>query len=109
MLVLHLKRFGESRKKIQTAVDFPLTEFDVSPLAHAAGSSPTYDLCAVCDHAGRRLNCGHYTAFGVDRSSGSWHKFNDSRVSSVDISSSLLGSGAYMLFYCLRENREVIV
>ncbi|KAL7542623.1 hypothetical protein ACHAWF_007214 [Thalassiosira exigua] len=105
VLVLHLKRFGNSKKKIRTSMGFPATCFDASPLAFDDGSltncpNPVYDLYAVCDHSGR-LNFGHYTCFAIDQRSGSWHKFNDERVSGVG-ESDLDEAGAYMLFYRLK-------
>eukprot|EP00579_Thalassiosira_antarctica_P018507 CAMPEP_0201946990 /NCGR_PEP_ID=MMETSP0903-20130614/54706_1 /ASSEMBLY_ACC=CAM_ASM_000552 /TAXON_ID=420261 /ORGANISM="Thalassiosira antarctica, Strain CCMP982" /LENGTH=551 /DNA_ID=CAMNT_0048490111 /DNA_START=149 /DNA_END=1804 /DNA_ORIENTATION=+ len=105
VLVLHLKRFGNSRKKVRTSIDFPMTSFDASPLAYvdglqANGVNPIYDLYAVCDHSGR-LNSGHYTATCIDPHSGAWYKFNDERVSGIG-TSTLDESGAYILFYRLK-------
>mmetsp|Transcript_40514 Transcript_40514/g.85032 ORF Transcript_40514/g.85032 Transcript_40514/m.85032 type:complete len:591 (-) Transcript_40514:1603-3375(-) len=106
ILVLHLKRFGNSRKKVKTCVEYPVTCFDASPLAHAGfktnGINPIYDLYAVCDHSGR-LNYGHYTAQVLDPHSNTWHEFNDEHVCSSRYSS-LDEAGAYMLFYRLHES-----
>ena len=104
ILVLHLKRFGNSRKKVKTAVQFPKTSFDASPLAYqdqADGSRPIYDLYGVCDHIGSH-SFGHYTSSAIDPMSEEWMKFNDECVSSVN-PSNLDESSAYMLFYSLRE------
>ena len=104
ILVLHLKRFGNSRKKVKTAVQFPKTSFDASPLAYqdqADGSRPIYDLYGVCDHIGSH-SFGHYTSSAIDPMSEEWMKFNDECVSSVN-PSNLDESAAYMLFYSLRE------
>ena len=106
---MHLKRFGNSRKKVRTSIDFPMTSFDASPLAYvdglqANGVNPIYDLYAVCDHLGD-LNSGHYTATCIDPHSGSWYKFNDDCVSGIDIgigTSTLDESRAYILFYRLK-------
>jgi len=101
VLVIHLKRFGNSKKKVRTSVAFPMTNLDVGPLAHARlhskGFNPIYDLYAAIDHSGR-LNCGHYTASCVNLHSRSWYKFNDQRVSSID-ESKLDEASAYILFY----------
>jgi len=108
VLVLHLKRFGNSRKKVCTSIDFPMASFDASPIAYADRSqtnnsdNPTYDLYAVCDHSGR-LNYGHYTSTCIDPHSGSWYKFNDERVSQQNDSPKLDEAGAYILFYRLQE------
>lgn len=100
VLVLHLKRFGNSRKKVRTSVS-DISSFDASGLAYASGSPRRYELYAACCHSGR-LNFGHYTATCIDPHSSSWYKFNDARVSSADTSDSD-ETGAYMLFYRLQE------
>ena len=107
VLVLHLKRFGNSRKKVETSVDFPLTGLDASPLAHASGGSayygvkPIYDLHGIINHSGQ-LNYGHYVAQCVDPSSDSWYEFNDTRVSGI-VEKDMSEEDAYCLFYRLRE------
>lgn len=108
---MHLKRFGNSRKKVRTSIDLPMTSFDASPLAYvdglqANGVNPIYDLYAVCDHSGR-LNFGHCTATCIDPQSGSWCKFNDERVSGIG-TSSLDEAGAYILFIASKEVEEII-
>jgi len=109
--VLHLKRFGNTRKKVRTSIDFPVISFDASPIAHADrlqtsnSDNPTYDLYAVCDHSGR-LNYGHYTSTCIDPHSGSWYKFNDELVSQQNDSPKLDHAGAYILFYRLQERES---
>ena len=102
VLVLHLKRFGNSRKKIRTAVQFPITGFDASPLAYQNDTRPEYDLFAVVDHSGR-MNFGHYTASCIDPQSDEWQQFNDEEVDGID-ASDLNEANAYMLFYKIRES-----
>ncbi|KAL7539991.1 hypothetical protein ACHAXR_009777 [Thalassiosira sp. AJA248-18] len=112
VLVLHLKRFDNSRKKVRTSVNFPVTSFDASPLAYAGGDgllhhansdgTPMYDLYAVVNHSGR-LNFGHYTSSCIDPMTQTWYEFNDETVSGID-ESIFDGSGAYMLFYRLKES-----
>ena len=105
VLVLHLKRFGNTRKKVQTKVQFPITGFDASSLAYERedyAPSPIYDLFAVCNHTGR-ANYGHYTACCIDPHSNSWYSFNDERVHSILPTSDLDEAGAYILFYSLRD------
>ncbi len=103
VLVLHLKRFSNSRKKVRTAVEFPTTCFDASALANQRESvlRPIYDLYAVCNHTGR-ASYGHYTASCIDPHSSSWYTFNDESVSSMG-ECALDEAGAYILFYSLRE------
>uniref|UniRef100_A0A7S4VHX8 Ubiquitin carboxyl-terminal hydrolase n=1 Tax=Ditylum brightwellii TaxID=49249 RepID=A0A7S4VHX8_9STRA len=71
ILVFHLKRFSNSRRKLNTEVAFPLKSLDVSSLYYHnedCNSSAThlkkpilYDLYALCNHTGS-LHSGHYTA-----------------------------------------------
>jgi len=96
---LHLKRFGNSRKKVRTSIDFPMTSFDASPLACVSGLQAN-GVNPIYDHSGR-LNFGHYTATCIDPHSGAWYKFNDERVSGIG-TSTLDESGAYILFYRLK-------
>lgn len=104
--MLHLKRFSNSRKKVNTLIDFPVANFDASPLAaddSPSSFNPIYDLYAICNHSGR-LNGGHYTATCIDPHSGSWHMFNDECVLQKDTLPDLDRAGAYMLFYRLKES-----
>lgn len=64
-----------------------------------ASSEPIYDLYAVSNHYGG-LGGGHYTAFA--KNGDRWYDFNDSSVHGVS-ESSIVGSGAYILFYMRRD------
>ena len=61
---------------------------------------PIYDLFAVSNHYGG-VGGGHYTA--TAKNGDKWYDFNDSSVRSCS-SSSICGSGAYILFYQRRDN-----
>uniref|UniRef100_UPI0035902295 ubiquitin carboxyl-terminal hydrolase 1-like n=2 Tax=Myxine glutinosa TaxID=7769 RepID=UPI0035902295 len=70
MLALHLKRFKMDRKgkasKLLVAMSIPEhLSFRkwCSPECIADDVDPQYTLCAVIEHKGRDLNCGHYTAY----------------------------------------------
>ena len=102
VLVLHLKRFGLSSDKIQTAVHFPVTDLDVRSLAHSAsilhddrGGHPVFDLVGVVNHIGRASKVGHYNVDCVNEH-GEWIHLNDDEVEDVD---SLHANQAYMFFY----------
>eukprot|EP00804_Cyclotella_cryptica_P017569 CCRYP_006736-RA/>CCRYP_006736-RA protein AED:0.04 eAED:0.04 QI:83/1/0.66/1/1/1/3/0/555 len=105
VLVLHLKRFDNSRKKIRTSVDFPVIDFDASTLAiddvHNVQGSTVYDLFGTCDHSGR-LSYGHYTAMCIDPLSGLWYRFNDGCVTRTEVEN-IDNDRAYVLFYKQRE------
>jgi ubiquitin carboxyl-terminal hydrolase 36/42 len=66
LLCIMLKRFTNQNKKMDTFVQFPL-ELTLQD---------TYELVAVCNHAGNTLG-GHYTAsVWIDK----WYEFNDEQI-----------------------------
>jgi ubiquitin carboxyl-terminal hydrolase 4/11/15 len=67
ILVVHLKRFSYSRyirNKLETYVDFPIDDFDLSTYTSKKDSqfSNHYVLYAISNHHGG-MGCGHYDAF----------------------------------------------
>ncbi|CAG8514277.1 10674_t:CDS:2 [Acaulospora morrowiae] len=111
VLLIHLKRFsfdGPFRNKLETMVDFPLRNLDLTTYVPAQMSQPTstdsyqwksdipgignirqtgpfvYDLYAVSNHYGG-LNGGHYTACVRNGYRHEWRNFDDSRVSMCDM------------------------
>ncbi|XP_068615479.1 ubiquitin carboxyl-terminal hydrolase 2-like isoform X1 [Brachionichthys hirsutus] len=100
ILVLHLKRFSDSKiraSKLSTYVNFPLKELDLREFATESGEHAVYNLYAVSNHLGSALG-GHYTAYCRHPALGEWYSYNDSRVSPVS-SSQVRSSNAYVLFY----------
>lgn len=122
VLVIHIKRFRYNniyREKLSTDVNFPLFGLDLTPYVsldrpsgggdHLHTGPPVYDLVSVSNHSGT-MHGGHYVAH-VNTGSGRgdpssddssrWVCFNDSRVSTVQVSN-ISGPSAYVLFYQLR-------
>ncbi|NXV64192.1 UBP2 hydrolase, partial [Molothrus ater] len=100
ILVLHLKRFSESRirsSKLTTFVNFPLKDLDLREFASQSCNHAVYNLYAVSNHSGTTMG-GHYTAYCKSPVSSEWHTFNDSRVTPMS-SSHVRSSDAYLLFY----------
>ncbi|KAM5316123.1 ubiquitin carboxyl-terminal hydrolase 2 isoform 2-T3 [Glossophaga mutica] len=100
ILVLHLKRFSESRirtSKLTTFVNFPLRDLDLREFASENTNHAVYNLYAVSNHSGTTMG-GHYTAYCRSPVTGEWHTFNDSSVTSM-FSSQVRTSDAYLLFY----------
>ncbi|XP_006207788.1 ubiquitin carboxyl-terminal hydrolase 2 isoform X2 [Vicugna pacos] len=100
ILVLHLKRFSESRirtSKLTTFVNFPLRDLDLREFASENTNHVVYNLYAVSNHSGTTLG-GHYTACCRSPVTGEWHTFNDSSVSPMS-PSQVRTSDAYLLFY----------
>jgi ubiquitin carboxyl-terminal hydrolase 4/11/15 len=105
-LVVHLKRFGYSsrfREKINTYVDFPVDDLDISQFMVRKPSRPMlYDLFAISNHMGG-MGGGHYTAYAKNYIDGNWYSFNDSSVSMAN-PDSIKSSSAYLLFYQRKRN-----
>ncbi|XP_046927128.1 ubiquitin carboxyl-terminal hydrolase 2 isoform X2 [Lynx rufus] len=100
ILVLHLKRFSESRirtSKLTTFVNFPLRDLDFREFASENTNHAVYNLYAVSNHSGTTMG-GHYTAYCRSPVTGEWHTFNDSSVTPMS-SSQVRTSDAYLLFY----------
>uniref|UniRef100_A0A8C2XRN8 Ubiquitin carboxyl-terminal hydrolase n=1 Tax=Cyclopterus lumpus TaxID=8103 RepID=A0A8C2XRN8_CYCLU len=87
VLVVHLKRFSYSRymrDKLDSLVDFPLRDLDMSEFLINPNSGPChYDLIAVSNHYGG-MGGGHYMAYGKNKDDGKWYNFDDSSVSPVN-------------------------
>ncbi|XP_066200835.1 ubiquitin carboxyl-terminal hydrolase 8 isoform X2 [Saccopteryx leptura] len=101
VLLVHLKRFsydGRWKQKLQTSVDFPLENLDLSQYVIGPKNSlKKYNLFSVSNHYGG-LDGGHYTAYCKNASRQRWFKFDDHEVSDISVSS-VKSSAAYILFY----------
>ncbi|XP_067275282.1 ubiquitin carboxyl-terminal hydrolase 8 [Pseudorasbora parva] len=101
ILLVHLKRFkydGRWREKLQTLVDFPLDNLDLSQ--YVIGPKPNmkkYNLYAVSNHYGG-MDGGHYTAYCKNPLKQRWFKFDDHEVSEIS-ASSVRSAAAYIFFY----------
>ncbi|XWS49559.1 hypothetical protein CRYUN_Cryun12cG0013500 [Craigia yunnanensis] len=102
----HLKRFkteGTFVEKIDKHVVFPL-ELDLQPytiLNERSNEELKYQLYAVVKHSGFRPTSGHYVCY-IRSSLETWHKLNDSRVTSVE-EEAVLSQEAYILFYARQQ------
>jgi len=102
ILIVHLKRFSylnrTSRDKIDSFVDFPLEDLDISPfvIGHSE-HPPIYDLYAVSNHYGS-MGGGHYTAYAKHRTNQNWYLYDDSHVREVT-PATVKSDAAYVLFY----------
>jgi len=110
-LIVHLKRFSQGRSaysgtsKIDSFVQYPLEGLDLSEYiendSFKSEVQPIYDLYGVSVHSGG-LGGGHYTAYGLNPIDNQWYSFNDSSTSQVG-QNRVVTSGAYLLFYKLRD------
>lgn len=65
IVVIHLKRFSYSRylkNKLDTFVNFPIHNLDLSKYLPACGQSSVYELYAMSNHYGG-FGGGHYSAY----------------------------------------------
>ncbi|GBE86464.1 cysteine proteinase [Sparassis crispa] len=129
MLVVHLKRFSNSRTlrdKIDTFVDFPIQGLDLSQMVgerqvakklmeegidilslglHDLEEPLIYDLYAVDEHLGG-LGGGHYRAYALNHRNGQWYHFDDSYVT-PSRAEAAVNANAYLLFYKRRTSRPL--
>lgn len=98
ILVIDLKRFNTRFQKNQILVTFPLDNLDLSEYVIGYKKNIyNYELYGVCNHSGGVMG-GHYTAY-VKNANGKWYHFNDTSVSEVGITESIISPKAYVLFY----------
>ncbi|XP_028999716.1 ubiquitin carboxyl-terminal hydrolase 8 isoform X2 [Betta splendens] len=101
IVLVHLKRFsyeGRWKQKLQTSVDFPLDNLDLSQYVIGPKQNlKRYSLYGVSNHYGG-LDGGHYTAYCKNALKQRWYKFDDHEVSEMS-TSSVKSSAAYILFY----------
>ncbi|XP_006572431.2 ubiquitin carboxyl-terminal hydrolase 8 isoform X1 [Apis mellifera] len=112
IIVIHLNRFAESGgwlEKRNTAVDFPLTDFNLKPYLVTDNNSTTisnirsysysYSLYAMSNHYGT-MEGGHYTAFCKNAAQNKWYKYDDQTVTEVSVNQvRSQNTSAYLLFY----------
>ena len=97
VLIIYLKRYHDTLRKINSDVDFPLMDLDMTPYVKGYNrDSYKYNLYAVSNHGGG-LGGGHYWSY-IKNEDGNWYKFNDRFVSTLD-EDSVCGPEAYCLFY----------
>uniref|UniRef100_A0A1A9UE04 Ubiquitin carboxyl-terminal hydrolase n=1 Tax=Glossina austeni TaxID=7395 RepID=A0A1A9UE04_GLOAU len=100
-LVIHLKRFSETRwSKLSNIVEFPTgeRELNMAPYAANTNSNMYYSLYAISNHMGSTAG-GHYVAICKHPFTQKWHEFNDNLVSDALSEHHLVSSSAYILFY----------
>jgi ubiquitin carboxyl-terminal hydrolase 4/11/15 len=112
ILILHLKRFKikksifsqQTSERIDTLVDYPLENLDLSGFVREKSVEPIYDLYAVSNHIGNS-GFGHYTAYA--RNNNSWLRFDDSDVTKMS-PLEVCSSAGYVLFYKRKDLRDDI-
>jgi len=97
VLIIELKRFNNSNRKIRTIVNTELENMDLSNYVCGYNADEyIYDLFGVGNHMGSVLG-GHYTA-NIKNSNGKWYSFNDTNVNTISVNK-VITEHTYCLFY----------
>lgn len=100
ILIIFFKRFNNITAKINTHIDFPLENLDMSTyISGYTKHKYIYDLYGICNHTGG-CNGGHYYAY-IKNHDNNWYKYNDNVVSTLS-KDNVVSDGAYCLFYTLK-------
>jgi ubiquitin C-terminal hydrolase len=89
VLVVQLKRFDATNRKIATMVRFAADD-------QITVKGRAYTLRGVVNHIGNTIACGHYTAHV--RIGDDWFNFNDHTVAQVNVNE-VVTDNAYILFF----------
>ncbi|KAK8811286.1 hypothetical protein WA158_003021 [Blastocystis sp. Blastoise] len=93
----------DNKRKLDTLVHFPLTDFDLSPYlspeVRDLYPDTVYDLIAVANHSGTP-SFGHYYCYAKDENEGNskWYTYNDSSCHFMS-PQSVCTKAAYVLIY----------
>ena len=97
ILIISLKRFNNSGRKIQKLVNFPIENLDLRKYVTGYKKNDyIYSLYGIANHTGGTAG-GHYYAY-VKNANGKWYNFNDTSVKEMKIFD-LISPKAYLLFY----------
>jgi len=97
ILIIDLKRFNNSNRKIHTLVNTPLDDVDFTKYVHGYNSEEyIYDLFGVNNHSGN-VHGGHYTT-NIKNPNGKWYNFNDTNINIIP-DNKVITQSTYCLFY----------
>jgi ubiquitin C-terminal hydrolase len=103
VLVIVLKRFINGLRKINSLVEFPINDLDMSKYVYGYDAGNTiYDLVCVGNHTGG-MGGGHY--FAYTRKSDGWYICDDTRVQKMD-ESRIVSPVNYYLIYKKKQFRQ---
>jgi len=108
VLIVHFNRFsysGQWRQKMETHVNYPLRDLDLSPFVLSGDGGGPYTLHGVACHFGG-MDGGHYTSMAKNVFDGQWHLFDDARVTTVSSELDVRTRAAYVLFYSRVDFRD---
>jgi ubiquitin C-terminal hydrolase len=103
ILVLHLKRFTNTGRKINVFVRYPRDPavLDLTPFMdkQSGKENVSFQLYAVINHYGD-ATMGHYTAVCKHDALGRWYEYNDADVAEIH-ADKVVSPSAYILFFKL--------
>ena len=98
-----MKRFINGLRKINSLVEFPINDLDMSKYVYGYDVGNTiYDLVCVGNHTGG-MGGGHY--FAYTRKSDGWYICDDTRVQKMD-ESRIVSPVNYYLIYKKKQFRQ---
>ena len=108
VLIIHLKRFNNN-KKINTFIEFPLTDLNIQPFIKSEDIVSKYDLFGVINHFGS-MEYGHYTSFCLNYKDDNWYEYNDriaNKIQKGKEKDAIINKNAYILFYRAQDNNNI--
>jgi ubiquitin carboxyl-terminal hydrolase 8 len=99
-VIIHLKRFTNSGNRIDTNVDFPIDDLNLTKYISGDKKDPNnyiYSLYAVNYHSGNAKS-GHYWSV-CKNLDNNWYKYNDADVSEFNDINNISSKESYILFY----------
>ena len=108
ILIIHLKRFNNN-KKINTFIDYPLTDLDINKYIKSNDRVSKYDLFGVINHFGS-LNYGHYTSYCLNYHDNNWYEYNDrivNKITKLKEKDTIVNKDGYILFYRSKDNDHI--
>lgn len=103
-LIIHLKRFRNNLRKIDSLIQFPIKDLDMAKYCKNTREKSKYDLISVGNHIGFSSNAGHYFSMNKNKD-GKWLIHNDSNVREIeytddeDLGKKIITKNAYVLIY----------
>jgi ubiquitin C-terminal hydrolase len=97
ILIIDFKRFNNNNKKINTIIETPLTDLNLSKYIIGYDKDKyKYELVGICNHSGGCYG-GHYTSF-VKNANKKWYHYNDTSVTEIE-EKTLISNKGYCYFY----------
>ena len=108
ILIIHLKRFNNN-KKINTLIEYPLTDLDLKKYIKSKDKVVKYDLFGVINHFGS-MEYGHYTSYCLNYNDNNWYEYNDRIVNKIQKGrekETVINKNGYILFYKAQDNNKI--